>query len=116
MHHSTKTSKPANLLLAIGLTVVTQFIAVGPANPAESGAWRRTEPLLSAIACLAPAPVDLGVVSSADALARITQPAACDRCRAVCARSCSSYACIACAKSVKCGSLVQACVATKRKA
>jgi hypothetical protein len=116
MHHSTKTSKPANLLLAIGLTIVTQFIAVGPGNPAESGAWRHTEPLPSAIDCLAPAPVDLGVISSAGAVAGIAQPASCDRCRAVCARNCSSYACIACAKSIKCGTLVQACVATKRKA
>ena len=116
MHHSTKTSKLTNFLLAIGLTAVTQFIAIGPGNPAESGAWRPTETPLSAANCLAPMSVDSYLVSGAHTVAGVTQPASCDRCRAVCARNCSSYACIACANSIKCGSLVQACVTTKRKA
>lgn len=113
MHHSTKTSKPARLMLAIGLTIITQLAAVGPSQP--TNARGQTEPLAASAACLQPAPAGSGSLSISYFTASVAQPAVCDRCRAICARNCTSYACIACAKTVKCRSTVQACVRTKRR-
>ena len=113
MHHSTKTSKPARFMLAIGLTIITQLTAVGPSQPAS--ARGQTEPLAASAVCQQPAPVGPGSLSSPSPAAGVAQPAVCDRCRAICARNCTSYACIACAKTVKCRSTVQACVRTKRR-
>ncbi len=112
MHHSTKTSRLANLVLALGLTIVTQLHSLGPDQAARVAP--RASPLVAP--CTQPSATALALAIDAEAVASATQPAACDRCRAICARSCSSYACVACAKSIKCGQTVQACVSTKRKA
>ncbi len=112
MHYSTKISKPANLMLAIGLTIVAQFLVLGPDQAAKTAP--RASPLVEQ--CTQPWAVALDPAGGAQTVAAANQPAACDRCRAICARSCSSYACVACAKSIKCGQIVQACVSTKRKA
>jgi hypothetical protein len=115
MHPSTKTSKPAQLLLAIGLTIATQFTAIAPDHSVAARVWPQTEPLASSAACLplatAVPPSDFSPYTTAS----VAQPATCDRCRTICARNCASYACIACAKTIKCRSTVQACVRTKRR-
>lgn len=111
MHYPTKTSKLANLVLAIGLTIVTQLPALGPDRAARMAL--PTPP--PAATCAQAGPATLVSATGVQAVAAAGQPAVCDRCRAICARNCASYACIACAKSIKCGLTVQACVSTRRK-
>ncbi|GEM_PF-2173843 len=115
MHHSTKTSKSANLLLALGLTIVILLTAGGPGYPAAD-ASANAAALQAAALCAPPLSADLLLASAPVATADTTRSAVCDRCRAICARNCASYACVACARSVKCRSTVQACVLPRRKA
>ncbi len=113
MHHSTKTSKSANLLLALGLTIVTLFSAVGPGYPAAANAMAEAPQAVAL--CASPLPGGLILASEAVSTAGAAPSAACDRCRALCARNCASYACIVCAQSIKCRSTVLACVSPRRK-
>ncbi len=113
MHHSPKTSKPANLLLAFGLTIVTLLSAVGPGYSAPANALAPA-PQAAAL-CASPLPAGIILASGTVATAEAAPSAACDRCRAICARNCASYACIACAQAIKCRSTVQACVSPRRK-
>lgn len=115
MHPSTKTSRPARLLLAIGLTIATQLTAFAPDYSAAADIRRQAAPLVASAACLQLAATDLASTFSPYPMTSVVQPATCDRCRAVCARNCASYACVACAKTIKCRSTVQACVRTKRR-
>lgn len=116
MHPTTKTSKPAILMLAIGLTILTQVSAVGPSSLASTMALRQSsQPSLPATALQLPA-MAAGLESTIDAPSAPAsmQLAVCDQCRTVCARSCATYACKLCIRSIKCGKLVPWCVSTKR--
>ena len=112
MHHSSKTSRLANLVLAFGLTIVTLFSAA----PSDGAARPSPEATPAAELCALSLAVTGPLAGAAQAVASVAQPAVCDRCRAICARSCSSYACVACAKSIQCRQTVQACVVVRRKA
>lgn len=105
MHHSTKTSKLAIYLLAIGLTILFQVGAAPPPPRVE------TALTASAIAPLvAPAAMVAVGLSTVDASALMSvQRSVCDRCRTVCARNCSSYACLVCDRAPKCRLLVESC-------
>ncbi len=116
MHPTTKTSKPAILMLAIGLTILTQVSAVGPNSSASTMALRQpSQPSLPATALPLPATVaSLGWTIGASSAPASIQWAVCDQCRTICARSCTTYACKLCIRSIKCGKLVPWCVSTKR--
>ena len=116
MHPTTKTSKPAILMLAIGLTILTQVSAVGPSSSASTMALRQpSQPSLPATALPLSATIaGFGWTIGAPSAPASMQSAVCDQCRAVCARSCTTYACKLCTRSIKCGKLVPWCVSTKR--
>ncbi len=75
MHHSTKTSRLANLVLALGLTIVTQLHSLGPDQAARVAP--RASPLVAP--CTQPSATALALAIDAEAVASATQPAACDR-------------------------------------
>jgi hypothetical protein len=113
MHPTTKTSKPAMLMLAIGLTILTQTSAVQPSYSAETVVGRQPVPAVAL--CLPAMVAGLGWANGAPAVPATSQPSICDRCRTICARNCASSACLVCARSTKCGKLVASCPSTLRK-
>lgn len=117
MHPTTKTSKPAMLMLAIGLTILTQVSAVRPSLSAGTVATRQSlqPPLPAPALCLPSAIAGLGWAIGAPSVLASVQFSICDRCRTICARNCASYACLACARSTKCGKEVETCKSTLRK-
>jgi hypothetical protein len=117
MHPTTNTSKAAMLMLAIGLTILTQASAFRPSHSAETAAARHLlEQPLPATALRLPATVAGLDWSMGDpSVPASIQPSICDRCRTICARNCSSYACLACARSTKCGKLVESCYSRLRR-
>ena len=116
MHPTTKTSKPAVLMLAIGLTILTQVSAVGPSPSAATTAACQPSPLsLPDTALQLPAmAASLGWAIGAPSVPVLVPYAICDKCRTICARSCTTYSCKLCMRSIKCGKLVPWCVSTKR--
>jgi hypothetical protein len=117
MHPTTKPFKPAMLLLAIGLTISTQVSVVRPGLFAATATARQPlEHLVPATALCEPATVaGLGWATGAPSVPASIQSSVCDQCRTICARNCSSYACLACARSIKCRKMVQSCPGTLRK-
>jgi hypothetical protein len=117
MHPTTKTSTPAMLMLAIGLTILTQANAVRLGHSAETAVahWPLAQSSSAAALCLPATTADLGWALGTPSVLASIQPSICDRCRTICARNCASYACLACARSTKCGKLVQSCQSTHRK-
>ena len=116
MHPTTKTSKPAILTLAIGLTILTQVSAVGPSSSAATlTLCQPLQPSLPVTALQLPATVaGSGWTIGAPSAPASMHSAVCDECRTICARSCTTYACKLCIRSIKCGKLVPWCVSTKR--
>ncbi len=117
MHPTTKTSTPAMLMLAIGLTILTQASAVRTGYSAGTAAAQQplAQPSSAAALCLPATTTGPGWAIGIPTAPASMQPSVCDRCRTICARNCSSYACLACARSTRCGKLVEACQSTLRK-
>ncbi len=117
MHPTTKTSTPAMLVLAIGLTILTQASAARTGYSARTAAAHRplVQPSSAAALCLPATTAGLGWAIGIPAEQASIQPSVCDRCRTICARNCASYACLACARSTRCGKLVESCQSTFRK-
>ncbi len=114
MHPTTKTSKPAILMLAIGLTILTQVSAVRPSHSAETAAACQPSQLsLPATALQLPATI-AGFAIDAPSVPASIQFSVCDQCRTICARSCTTYACKLCTRSIRCGKFVPWCILTKR--
>lgn len=107
MHHSTKTSRPAAIYaLAIGLTTLLLLGVSAPlrgadTTPAASPIERTFQSSAVGVA------VDVSTVNPA--VPASTAHSICDRCRTVCARSCSSYACLVCDRSPRCRLTVESC-------
>lgn len=117
MHPTTKTSTLAMLMLAIGLTILTQASTAGLNHSAKTATAYQllAQPSSAAAFCLPATTGDLGWALGTPSVLASIQPSICDRCRTICARNCASYACLACARSTKCGKLVESCQSTLRK-
>ena len=114
MHYSTKITKLANVLLAFGLTIVTQFSAAGSGHALDLELPFAPEQRASVVV-LSPTG-GTALLCSATGVQTVTEAilsSSCDRCRTICARNCTSYACRVCIRSIKCGPFVQACVITR---
>lgn len=106
MHHSTKTSKPAIYVLAIGLTILLQVGAAPPSHTVDTALTTfATAPIVSSVAAI----VAVGFLTADPSMLMSVQFSVCDRCRTVCARSCSSYGCLVCDRAPRCRLLVESC-------
>lgn len=112
MHYSTKTSKLAAYALAIGLTILIEASAVAPVHSLETA---HITPLMGYSALSAAAVTTLGFASDNQSGLASVQYSVCDRCRTICARSCSSYACYVCDRSLRCRYVVESCSSVFRR-
>jgi hypothetical protein len=116
MHYSTTITKLANLFLAFGLTIATQFSAAGSGYAPNPGSPLLIEQSNSVTGfSLTSGPALSSSSSGVQTMAGSILSSSCDRCRTICARNCASYACRVCMRSIKCGPTVQTCLITKRK-
>lgn len=106
MHPSTKISKPAVLALVFGLALMLQVSSGAPNS--NAGAEQALMPVARA-ENLTLAPSTLSPATYSPSVLMSVQNSVCDRCRTICARSCSSYACYLCDRAPKCKYLVESC-------
>lgn len=112
MHYSTKTSTPVIYVLAIGLTIL---LRVGAAPSTHQGDAALTAPATAPVVSQSTAIMAGDFAAMEPSMLMSVQHSVCDRCRTVCARSCSSYACLVCDRAPKCRLLVESCLGAPTK-